>query len=224
MSILTLEHISYDYKNKYHKVEALKNINVNFEIGRLYGIIGKSGSGKSTLLKLLSGLMIPKEGSIYYNGEDLSTMDRYEYRRNKASVIYQDFGLFPKLTALENVMYSMELNGMNKVKAKVIAMELLKQMEIKEHCFKHFPDMLSGGEQQRVAIARALGTNSKIILADEPTGNLDKANSAAIVSIFKELAHKKGHLIIVVTHDVSIIDELDVVYEMSDGELELILK
>ena len=171
MERIKVEDVSYSYISKYQKIDALRQVSCSFEEGKLYAVIGESGSGKSTLLSLLAGLDLPSEGTIYIDGEDLASMDRDAYRRDKASVVYQSFHLFPLLTALENVMYPLELKGVPGREARRRAMDCIAQAGLPEKILRQYPKMMSGGEQQRVAIARALAAEGDILLADEPTGN-----------------------------------------------------
>lgn len=173
MEVIKVENVNYSYKTKYQTVHAIKGVSCSFEKGLLYAIVGESGSGKTTLLSLLAGLDVADEGSILVEGEDLRKMNRDRYRRDVASVVYQSFQLFPLLTARENVMYPMEMKKLKKKEAVKRAQELLLSVGLTEKIYKQFPLMMSGGEQQRVAIARALAAGGKILLADEPTGNLD---------------------------------------------------
>jgi len=219
MEILKVSNVCYTYTSKYQKIEAVKKVSCNFEKGKMYAIVGRSGSGKSTLLSLLAGLDLPTAGEIYINREKISEINRDKYRRDVASVIYQSFNLFPLLTTLENVMYPMELQGMSKKRAREKAKRYILEVDLGEKAFKQFPTMMSGGEQQRVAVARALAMGGKILLADEPTGNLDTANSQVVVDILKKLAHEKNYAVIVITHDKSVAEQADVVYTMSDGFL-----
>lgn len=220
MSILQLKDVTFSYENKYQKNEVLKGISVEFQQGKVYALIGKSGSGKSTALMLMAGLEVPGEGDVLYEGVSTKTMHLNDYRREKAAVIYQSFQLFPLLTAVENVMYPMELRGMKGKEAMEKAKEYIRQVELPDEIFHRFPNMMSGGEQQRVAIARALAMNTKLLLADEPTGNLDTANSENVIDILVKLAHEKNYCVIIVTHDMGILDKVDVVYRMKDGLLE----
>lgn len=221
MSILTLKDVSYTYKNKYQKVEAVKNVSFAFQQGKVYAIVGKSGSGKTTMLSLLAGLDIPTAGQVVYQETATSEMDRDKYRREDVAVIYQAYNLFPLLTALENVMYPLELQGVKSKEARLRAAEMIESVDLSEEVFKRFPAMLSGGEQQRIAIARALVSDPRVILADEPTGNLDTENGANIVAILKSLAHVKNRCVIIVTHDPAIAQQADVVLRMKDGEIAL---
>ncbi len=218
MSILCVENLSYDYVTKAGLVHAVKEATAEFEEGKMYAIVGRSGSGKSTLISLLAGLDDPKTGEIYINGEALSGMDRDKFRRENVGMIFQSYYLLPQLTARENVELSLELAKKTENKKKV-ANELLEQVGLTEFHGKKRAVQLSGGEQQRVAIARAIAPNPPIILADEPTGNLDNANSDNIVKILKELAHENKKCVIVITHASEVAAEADVVYKMNDGYL-----
>ncbi|MCI8895868.1 MAG: ABC transporter ATP-binding protein [Lachnospiraceae bacterium] len=217
MAELTLEHISYRYK-KAHK-DVLKNVSCRFQGGEMAAVIGPSGSGKTTLLSILAGLDEPSAGSITKDGQDVLGMNRDLWRRQEVSVIFQSFQLFPLLTVLENVMFPLELGGVPKKEAARQARENLKLVGLAPEKYKRYPSNLSGGEQQRVAIARSLSGGARILLADEPTGNLDGENTKNIISIFQHLAHELGYCIIVVTHDPEIAAISDAVWKMSDGEL-----
>ncbi len=220
MEILRAENVSYSYQTKYQKVDAVRNVSCSFEKGGFYAIVGESGSGKSTFLSLLAGLDVPSEGTIYVQGQALHTMDRDRYRLNQASVVYQSFHLFPLLTAQENVMLPMEFKKMKKKDAAARAKELLARVGLEERILRQFPKMMSGGEQQRVAIARAVAAGGEIILADEPTGNLDSENEKNIVALLKELAHEDGYTVIVITHNQHVAQETDHVFKMTDGRME----
>ncbi|MCL2855308.1 MAG: ABC transporter ATP-binding protein [Defluviitaleaceae bacterium] len=215
--MLNLENITYRYKSGDRDV--LKNVSVNFVEGQLHAIVGPSGSGKTTLLSIMAGLDKPSSGRVLIDGDDLSKMNLDLYRRKRISMIFQAFHLFPLLTAQENVCYPMEANGVVRKSAQSRAKELLESVGIGEEKHKRYPSNLSGGEQQRVAIARALSTGARVILADEPTGNLDVANGEAVINILKQLAHQQGYCVIVVTHNLEIAQASDSVFRMSDGVL-----
>lgn len=219
MSILSLQSVRYAYSNKYQTVEVLNDVNCSFEQGLMYAIIGKSGSGKSTMLSLMAGLDVPNEGDVLFHGTSTRTFDLDTYRRNDVAMIYQSFRLFPLLTALENVMYPMELHGVRPREAKEKAEDYIKSVDLTSAVFNRFPSMLSGGEQQRIAIARALAMNTNIILADEPTGNLDSTTSSNIIALLVRLAHERNYCVVVVTHDMGVLDMMDVTYQMIDGIL-----
>lgn len=219
-SILQVENVSFSYQNKYQTVHAVKKADCSFEQGKAYAIVGKSGSGKTTLLSLLAGLELPWSGRILYQGQDTRKINRDAYRRDNAAVIYQNYNLFPLLTVMENVLYSMNLKGVRGQEARERAEKELQAVGIMPDQFKRFPPQLSGGEQQRVAIARALAAGNELILADEPTGNLDEGNSAQVVDILLKLAHEDGHCVIIITHDLEIAAQMDKIYLMQDGVLE----
>ena len=219
MKIIQAEGVGYFYQTKYQKIEALKNMTCSFEKGKIYAIVGESGSGKSTLLSLLAGLDLPTSGTLYIEGKDIRTINRDQYRRNQAAVVYQAFHLFPLLTALENVVFPMTLKGLPLKQARIRAKELLGKVGLGEKIEKQFPQMMSGGEQQRVAIARAMASEGSVLLADEPTGNLDTKNEENIVRLLKDLAHREKYAVIVVTHNPKVAMETDVILRMQDGEL-----
>jgi len=217
--ILRLENVCYQYRNKYQSVDAVNNATAEFYEGKTYAIIGKSGSGKSTLLSLIAGLALPTDGQVLYRGVPTDDFDLDKYRRNNVAVVYQSFNLFPLMTCLENVCFPLELLGKSPKEAAVIAKEYIAHVNLPESVGKRFPNMISGGEKQRVGIARALASGAKIILADEPTGNLDVANSEKIVQLLCDLAHEDNYTVIIVTHDMSITQVVDEVMQMSDGYL-----
>lgn len=217
MAILTLDHVTYKYKNA--QKAAVSGVSCEFEEGKVYAIVGPSGSGKSTLLSLLAGLDLPAEGETVYDGESLANLDLDRYRRESISMIFQAFHLFPLLTVLENVCFPMELCGVSPKDARPRAKELLEGVGITEEQMRRFPSKLSGGERQRVAIARSLASNARIILGDEPTGNLDGANTQNIIDILCSLAREKGYCVIIVTHDMEVAEAADVALKMRDGVL-----
>ncbi|MBQ8025370.1 MAG: ABC transporter ATP-binding protein [Oscillospiraceae bacterium] len=218
MATLTMENVKYRYRGA--EGYAVKEATCAFVPGQLYAVIGPSGSGKSTMLSMLAGLDLPTEGEVRFDGENLNDMDLDRYRREDISMIFQAFQLFPLLTVMENVCYPMELIGLDKKEARERAAQFLFRVGITREQFRRFPANLSGGEQQRVAIARSLASGARIILADEPTGNLDGANTERILEILMSLAHDDGYCVIVVTHDMEVAGKADVVYRMRDGFLE----
>ena len=220
MEILKAENVSFSYINRFQRVDAVKNVSCAFETGKAYAIVGKSGSGKTTLLSMLGGLENPTEGEVLFRGTPLRTLDRDAYRRDSAAVIYQSLNLFPLLTAIENVMYPLKLKGVKAEEARERAETALRSVSISETQFKRLPSRLSGGEQQRVAIARAIASNAELILADEPTGNLDITNGDQVVSILLRLAHEENRCVIIVTHDLEIAAETDEILMMKDGMME----
>ena len=219
MRRIEVKEVSYSYQNKYQKIEAVKKVSCAFETQKMYAVTGESGSGKSTFLSLLAGLDCPETGAVLIDGKDLSRMDRDMYRREQVSMIYQAFHLFPLLTALENVMYPLEAQGMPRKEAREKAASCLGEVGLEEKIFSQYPKMMSGGEQQRVAITRAMAAKGQILLADEPTGNLDSENEERIVELLKKLAHEKGYIVIVVTHNPDIAQQADVRMIMRDGRM-----
>ena len=204
MSILTAEQVEYTYRTKYQTVYALRGVDCAFETGQMTAIVGSSGSGKTTLLSLLAGLDVPTKGSIRFRGQSTAELDRDAWRLKNVSVIYQNFNLFAHLTALENAAYPLYLQKRPKGQAEEEAAAQLAAVGIQPDQLGRYPRMLSGGEQQRVAIARALAAGSELILADEPTGNLDEENSQNIFAILRDLAHGRERCVVVVTHDMEL--------------------
>ena len=219
MPILAFENVTYTYRTKYQAVEAVRGVTCSFEEGQVCAVMGSSGSGKTTLLSLMAGLDLPTSGRVLFDGVSTAELDLERYRREQAAVIYQNFRLFPLLTAAENIMYPMELRGIRTRAARDRAMALLERVGLPASAADRFPAMLSGGEQQRVAIARALGMETRLLLADEPTGNLDTVNSDHIFAILQGLAHEDGYAVVIVTHDESIGRRADVLLRMRDGVL-----
>lgn len=220
MAILETKDVTYYYQDGQKRRKILDKTNVVFEKGKFYTILGKSGSGKTTFLSLISALDRPTGGQIIFKGKNIETIGYEEYRRNKISLIFQSYNLIPYLTAIENVLVSMAISD-NELPDQhdQIAYRLLAYIGITEAKANRFINQLSGGEQQRVAIARALATNVDIILADEPTGNLDEGTEQEVVDIFKELATLHNKCIIVVTHSAEIAKQSDQTLYLKEGEL-----
>jgi putative ABC transport system ATP-binding protein len=215
--MLKLENICYRYKSG--ETDVLQNVSIEFDAGKFYSIVGPSGAGKTTLLSIMAGLDRPTGGRIFIAGLDLMGIDLNRYRREQISMVFQSFHLFPLLTALENTAYLLGARGIKRADAEKRASELLITVGIEIPKHKRYPSNLSGGEQQRVAIARALSTGARVILADEPTGNLDAANGEAVVTLLRHLAHKENYCVIVVTHNPEIAAISDHVYRLSDGKI-----
>lgn len=210
MSVLSLQNISFSYG----KTPVLKDISYEFEKGKIYCIVGKSGAGKTTLLSLLSGLAEPSGGSIVYDGKDISKIDKYTFRSKYIGVVFQSFNLITKYTALENVVLSMDVAGYKTKKKRERALELLWRVGLDEDEANRRVLKLSGGQQQRVAIARALSYDPDIILADEPTGNLDRETQNEIMEILRELAND-GKCVILVSHSAEVAAMCDERYELT---------
>ena len=203
-----------------NNIKILKNINFEIKKNESVAIIGESGSGKTSLLMLMSGLENPTNGSIVFNGEDLSEISdkrRTEIRKKKIGLIFQQFFLIPNYTALENVMFPMQINKIKNEKEKAIS--ILEDFGL-IHRKNNLPSELSGGEQQRVAIARAISFNPEIVLADEPTGNLDKRNTEIVTDLLLEYSRKKKICLILVTHNMNLARKCDRVMKMVDGQIK----
>ena len=214
---ISLNNVSYSYKGKFQTVKAVDGVSYEFEPGKCYAIIGKSGSGKTTLLSLMAGLDLPTEGEIIVDGKSTKEWDRNQMRRDAVSVIYQNYNLFPLLTVQENIQYPLDLKKMPRKESVALARGVRERVELPANYDKRLPSHLSGGEQQRVAIARTLAQGCRIILADEPTGNLDSTNTRNIVEILRSLAHDDGCTVIIVTHDPAVAEQADTVLQMKDG-------
>ena len=209
MSVLSLQSISFSYD----KTPVLEDISYDFEKGKMYCIIGKSGAGKTTLLSLISGLATPSKGKILYNDKDVSKIDRYTFRSRYIGVVFQSFNLITKYTAMENVILSMDVAGYKEKNKQARAIALLESVGLDEDEAHRRVLKLSGGPQQRVAIARALSYDPDIILADEPTGNLDGETQKEIMEIFRSLADN-GKCVILVSHAPSVAEMCDERYEL----------
>ena len=220
MNCLELVDVSYRYVSNAKPV--LKQINAAFESGKVYTIIGESGAGKSTLLSLISGLDICKEGDVYYDGKNLRELDRDDYRAKSIGVIFQGYNLLTNSTAVYNITLSMNISESeitNRQEKKKTAYALLQKVGVDRETADRKILHLSGGEQQRVGIARALSHNPNVIIADEPTGNLDSETEAAVLEILVRLAHEDGKCVIIVTHSENVTAIADEVIGIRDGKL-----
>lgn len=219
--MITVKHISKTFQDGDGKVVILKDVNLSIESGQRIAIIGPSGSGKSTLLSILSGLDKPTSGEVIIDGVDIATLNENElasFRNKKISIVFQAFELVQFFTAYENVMLPLSIR--NEVNTSKVD-SLFKDIGL-SHRKHNVPSTLSGGEQQRVAIARALASGSEIIFADEPTGNLDAVNGKKILELFLSTIKEHKKTFIVITHDMSIAQQMDAIYEIRDGELNLL--
>lgn len=215
MAELMLDQVHYQYPKA--RKETLKGVDAVFPAGTISSIVGQSGAGKSTLLYLVSGLDTATSGRILLDGKELLARDLDAYRRSVVATISQSYLLFPTRTALENVLYPMQLAKMNQQEAVKEATEHLLAVGIQKELHDRLPSKLSGGEQQRVAIARCLAAHSQIIAADEPTGNLDEENSREVMNILTDLAHNLGKTVIIVTHDRILAERTDLQYHLEYG-------
>jgi len=220
--MLKVNNLTKEFVTGDHKVGAVKNVSLYIPNGVFCTVMGKSGSGKSTLLSLLGALDKPTTGSIDVDGQAITRMsDRklINYRRHKIGFIFQGYNLIPNLSAIENVMLPMEFSGI-KMKDRINrAKKLLKQVGLSDDKHLRKPSRLSGGEQQRVAIARALSNKPKLILADEPTGNLDSITGKIIIDLLKKIAKSEDTTIIAVTHDEAVADQAEITFRLKDGRL-----
>lgn len=220
MTLLQLDHVTYGYVDGNHKRTILNDLSYSFEKGKFYTILGPSGSGKTTLLSLIGALEKTQGGKISYEGKSLEEIGYVKYRRNKQAIVFQQFNLIPYLTAVENIINVMKITDNPLPKPyRTTALNLLDQFGIVDTKAVRSIAQLSGGEQQRVAIARALATNVSLILADEPTGNLDTATEKEIISIFKKLASEYNCCVIVVTHSDDVAAISDISLRLKDGKL-----
>jgi putative ABC transport system ATP-binding protein len=220
-NVIELHNVEKIYnEGKENELKVLKGINLKIKEGEYASIVGPSGSGKSTLMHIMGCLDRPTRGKVLIDGEDVSKLTDEQLariRREKIGFVFQQFYLIPVLTAIENVKIPMNLNNSKKIDKDARARELLKLVGLEDRAH-HFPNQLSGGEMQRVAIARALANDPKIILADEPTGNLDSKRGEEIISLLEKL-NKEGKTIVIVTHDLSIAKRAERKIMIKDGEL-----
>ena len=217
--LLELQDIHLNYKTESTAVEVIRGVSLKINSNESVAIVGKSGSGKTSLIMLIGGLERPNSGKIIFEGEDISqySEDRLaDIRKRKIGIVFQSFYLIPNYTALENVSLVLEINKVPDAKKK--SMELLEQLGLKDR-INHFPSQLSGGEQQRVAIARSIVLNPKLILADEPSGNLDSENSKLIMSLLFKYCKQNGSSLVLVTHDQMLAKECDRIIEIKDGKI-----
>lgn len=209
MSIMEIKEVRYSYDNKRN---VLKSVSAELDAGKMYAILGPSGCGKTTLLSLLGGLDTPISGQILYQGEDIAKTGLAEHRRSHVAFIFQSYNLIDYLTPMENVALA----------SKLPPLPILERLGLTKEESKRNVLKLSGGQQQRVAIARALASEASVILADEPTGNLDEDTAAEITIIMKECAHQMNKCVIVVTHSYDLARQADVIMKLRKGELQLV--
>ena len=220
MERLEAKNVRYEYRTKLQVVRAVNGVSCVFEPGRVYAVVGASGCGKTTFLSLLAGLDVPAGGTIEFDGSSTADLDRDAYRLEHVSVIYQNFNLFYHLTVLENAAYPLYVKKMPKKEADEIARQMLVRVGLTPEQLSRMPNMLSGGEQQRVAIARALASGTELILADEPTGNLDSKNSQEVLALLQTMSAKYQQTILMITHNKNHASAADRIFNMSDGVLK----
>lgn len=210
---LSTKDLGYWYENNGPLFE---KVNLTFEKGKMYAILGSSGSGKTTFLSLIAGLDTPKSGEILYEDNSLKKIGLREYRRKDVSIVFQAYNLLPYLSAVDNVVTAMEIAQSQQADKKAYALANLEKVGITKELAEKKVTLLSGGQQQRVAITRALCCEHELIVADEPTGNLDEDTSGEIVKLFQEIAHQQQKCIILVTHEQEVAKGCDVVYELKN--------
>ena len=218
-SLLELQDIYLNYKTENSLVEVIKGVNLKINSGENVAVVGKSGSGKTSLIMLIAGLEKVTSGKIIFEDQDISAYSEDELadlRKRKIGIVFQSFYLIPNYTALENVSLVLEINKIENAQKK--SAELLDQFGLKDR-LNHFPSQLSGGEQQRVSIARSIILSPKLILADEPSGNLDSENSKLIIQLLFKYSKQNNSSLILVTHDQSIAKECDKIIEIKDGKI-----
>ena len=212
--ILSIQNASYRYSDAAEDEYALRDVSYDFEKGKIYAIRGRSGTGKTTLLSLISGLERCTEGTILFDDKNLKDINLDTYRNSQIGIVFQSYNLLPYMTASENIILSMDASRQKIENKKQKAIELMESVGLKSSYADRKVLRLSGGEQQRVAIARSLSYNPKMIVADEPTGNLDKQTESEILDIFKKLAHEEGKCVIIVTHSPNVCDVVDEIYDL----------
>ncbi|WP_279159854.1 ABC transporter ATP-binding protein [Thomasclavelia cocleata] len=218
-AVLGFEDVSYHYSDGLDNITILNKANYSFEKGKIYAIVGASGSGKTTTIVLAGGLDKPKAGKVYFKGTDTAEIGLNKYRRNDVSIVFQSYNLIYYMNAYENVANALEIANIKVNDKKDYCLKILNGLGLsKEQCFRDIRK-LSGGQQQRVAIARAIAKDVDLILADEPTGNLDEKNSQDILKTFIELAHKNNKCVIIVTHSLSLAKKCDVQLKIMEGQI-----
>lgn len=217
MKVLSLQDVEYHYANSEKIV--LKKVNADFEKGKLYAIMGRSGAGKSTMLSVLAGLDVTSSGKVLYKDTDIRNIDRDKYRAKDIGVIFQAYNLLQNASAAQNITLSMSISDMKIKNKKEKAYEILKQVGIDKESANRKILKLSGGEQQRVGIARAISHNPDIVIADEPTGNLDYETEQKVMQILIDLAHNSEKCVIIVTHSKEVAAYADIVYNLQNGKL-----
>lgn len=217
--LLRFENVTYSYQDGSNKVTILDQCNYTFEKGKIYAIVGASGSGKTTTVVLAGGLDKPKSGKVYFDGKDIQKKGLEKYRRDDISIVFQSYNLIHYMNALENVLNGMRISKMKVNNPKEYALKILNQLGLSKEQSLRDIRKLSGGQQQRIAIARAMAKDVDLILADEPTGNLDEKNSKDILNTFVNLAHEQNKCVIIVTHSNSLANKCDVQLKIQNGKI-----
>ncbi|APQ75753.1 ABC transporter ATP-binding protein [Clostridium botulinum] len=220
-TVLEFKNVNYSYKDAGKELIILDSVDFNFESGKFYTILGASGSGKTTALSLASALDSPKSGEILYEGKDIKKIGLTNYRNQYIGIVFQAYNLINYMTGIQNIVTAMEITKNEISDKKQKAYELIEKVGLKREEGERRVLNLSGGQQQRVSIARALSTNAKIILADEPTGNLDSKTSVDIIKLFQKLAHEDNKCIIMVTHSLEIASMSDVIINLDNKKFKV---
>ncbi|KRM95378.1 peptide ABC transporter ATPase [Liquorilactobacillus aquaticus DSM 21051] len=218
--MLTTKNLEYWYDHKENKL--FNNANLEFAEGKLYAIIGSSGSGKTTFLSLLAGLDKPSAGAIEYQGVPLSKIGLTNYRNKNVSMVFQSYNLFNYMSALENVLTAMAITKAKHANDKEYVFKMLSNIGIDQEMAKKKVTHLSGGQQQRVAIARTMCCDARLVVADEPTGNLDEQNTREVLNLFKDLAHKQKKCVILVTHEPEVASLCDQIIELKNKKFSIV--
>lgn len=217
--MLKVKDLTYQYTKTERKL--FENANLEFDAGQLYAIVGRSGAGKTTFLSLLAGLDTPTAGTIEYQGKSIAEIGLSEYRRRYVSMVFQAYNLFDYMTATENILTALDLTSSKHRGDRKYVLGLLAKIGLDQHLADKKIGLLSGGQQQRVAIARAMCCDAQLVLADEPTGNLDEDNTAEVVNLFKKLAHEENRCVIIVTHEPEVARSCDVQIELRKGKFNV---
>ena len=219
MEVLRFENVDYYYQDGNQQVSILKEANYTFEQGKIYAIVGASGSGKTTSLVLAGGLDNPKAGKIYFKNEDIQKIGLTKYRQKDVSIVFQSYNLIYYMNACQNVISALDIAKVKMINKKEYALQTLESVGLAPNLSLRDIRKLSGGQQQRVAIARAISKDVDLILADEPTGNLDAKTANEIIDLFIQLSHEKNKCILLVTHSNEIARKCDVVLSIKEGKL-----
>lgn len=211
--MLETENLTYWYTAETDYL--FKDVNLQFEAGRSYAIVGQSGSGKTTMVSLLAGLDTPKAGTIKIDGQDIAKLGLSRYRQRKVSVVFQAFNLFTYMSALENLTTAMAITKSQRAGDQAFAKDMLRKLGLTDEQMCHNVQRLSGGQQQRVAIARTMVCDAPLVVADEPTGNLDEANTDEVIALFNQIAHEQGKCVIIVTHEPTVAEQCDGVLRLA---------
>lgn len=218
-TILTFENVGYAYEQSGHKQTILNETSYAFQKGVFYAIVGPSGSGKTTAVSLAAGLDEANEGKILYENKDIKKIGLNNFRRKNVTMVFQSYNLLTYMTPLQNVLSAMSIGHVQKPDNTAFALEMLAKVGLDQSMAMRNVKLLSGGQQQRVAIARALCSDADLIVADEPTGNLDRKTAADIVRIFQKIAHEDNKCLIVVTHSQELANSADVILEIHENKL-----